>query len=653
MILTLSANQEHEVGTEDFPHSLRSTLSTDQGFKSWFEKTIQRLLQVPDYQWGGLTWPTPAATDSLAQIVRELTASQGDNNPYRTLTLAVPTALTDCLREAAPPRYRSGPDDSSWMPRHIHRSIDGEQKLVCDEEGGPHHPFETLELATEDIGEPWIPVIIRLTNRYYGFTDSEYAIAYSLTAELRALGDNFALFEHIESTEFDERVLTRALALMITGWTEGAISNVDRLDRERDSVTVLDTVKCIIRFLKAARETTIEGESPTLSITLDANPKARHIGLHLRGLHRDRASNWMFQTATTPGSSLHLTLDGHVISILEHAPFLPSQEAGRFEAALPRTYMSDSSEPDTVKNLTVRPPYEYGWSVRPEHVPPTPPQESASKGAPSSHRIAAAFTLHASNAILVTTTATSAKRHPDAQREAGSEASSGEVFAVQRHGRWFPWPNGAIRRGWGRIDQKNGLKLAVMDSLVDASFGPHGALLAAVRLEKKNPANPEETDPLDKLAESLGVPKGTNTDSTIDPARIADPALTTSRIWSRRLLERQKVSDNGAFVGLDIRRHLYAQGKRSETLRFQDLSRQQRLELLNLDGATIVDIDTGEIMAVGAIVNLQNKQEAGGGRASAARSLAKYGVAFKVSQDGSIEGWKIQGSKIEKFLYLG
>lgn len=73
---------------------------------------------------------------------------------------------------------------------------------------------------------------------------------------------------------------------------------------------------------------------------------------------------------------------------------------------------------------------------------------------------------------------------------------------------------------------------------------------------------------------------------------------------------------------------------------FLAMSAQQRLELLSIDGATILDIRTGAILAVGAIVTQVAAGATGGGRAAATRALARFGVALKISQDGAIEVWQ-------------
>ncbi|MBQ6979193.1 MAG: hypothetical protein IJQ07_00950 [Clostridia bacterium] len=70
---------------------------------------------------------------------------------------------------------------------------------------------------------------------------------------------------------------------------------------------------------------------------------------------------------------------------------------------------------------------------------------------------------------------------------------------------------------------------------------------------------------------------------------------------------------------------------------FQHLDRKLRLELLSLDGATVLD-SSGKILCVGAIVRIDGGSD-GGGRLAATKELAKYGLAIKISEDGGIQGF--------------
>ena len=71
--------------------------------------------------------------------------------------------------------------------------------------------------------------------------------------------------------------------------------------------------------------------------------------------------------------------------------------------------------------------------------------------------------------------------------------------------------------------------------------------------------------------------------------------------------------------------------------KFHELNRKLREELSSVDGAVIVDFD-GTIIACGAIVRIE-AGSMGGGRLAATSTLAKYGVAVKISQDGIMQAF--------------
>ena len=68
---------------------------------------------------------------------------------------------------------------------------------------------------------------------------------------------------------------------------------------------------------------------------------------------------------------------------------------------------------------------------------------------------------------------------------------------------------------------------------------------------------------------------------------------------------------------------------------FIDIPRMQRKEILGVDGALIIN-NIGKILCIGAIINLKESTEIGGGRTASAMELAKYGISFKISNDGPI-----------------
>lgn len=78
--------------------------------------------------------------------------------------------------------------------------------------------------------------------------------------------------------------------------------------------------------------------------------------------------------------------------------------------------------------------------------------------------------------------------------------------------------------------------------------------------------------------------------------------------------------------------------------KFYDLDRKLRLELMSIDGATVIDAD-GNILAVGAIIKIE-AGSTGGGRLAAARTLSKYGMSIKISNDGRMEGFSMDKQKL-------
>ena len=96
-----------------------------------------------------------------------------------------------------------------------------------------------------------------------------------------------------------------------------------------------------------------------------------------------------------------------------------------------------------------------------------------------------------------------------------------------------------------------------------------------------------------------------------------------------------------------IKRLISAGTINNEKQYFQYLDRKLRIELLSLDGATVLD-SSGKILCAGAIVKIDGGSE-GGGRLAATKELAKYGLACKISMDGSIQCFSFNDSKKEVY----
>lgn len=73
--------------------------------------------------------------------------------------------------------------------------------------------------------------------------------------------------------------------------------------------------------------------------------------------------------------------------------------------------------------------------------------------------------------------------------------------------------------------------------------------------------------------------------------------------------------------------------------KLQELDRKLVEEITSVDGATVIDYD-GTVIAVGAIIKIE-AGSMGGGRLAATTTMAKYGTAIKVSQDGIMTGFSV------------
>lgn len=187
-----------------------------------------------------------------------------------------------------------------------------------------------------------------------------------------------------------------------------------------------------------------------------------------------------------------------------------------------------------------------------------------------------------------------------ANRVALAATRTGEVYLfvdggaafVRRSSRWRGLPLGMLHEiGWisgGTLQPAT--KEDVLLALLDASAAHHGACIGIVR-------------PL-----------------------FLDAALT------------ELVSAEEQWASPDNPRRLMI-----HEMQFGNLSRRHRLELLSMDGATLLD-RTGNILAAGAILQVE-PGSTGGGRTAAAKMLGRYGVGIKVSQDGPVVAYSGQGTE--------
>lgn len=180
--------------------------------------------------------------------------------------------------------------------------------------------------------------------------------------------------------------------------------------------------------------------------------------------------------------------------------------------------------------------------------------------------------------------------------------SGGQLLLARRSARWRGFPVSALRAsGWFGTSQRTltpRVKTAVLTSLIDASAGHHGACLGIV-------INSRSVSAIENL-------------------------VSIDERWNSDRNERRKMF---------------------QTVSFLDLSRRHRLELLSMDGATLLD-QSGMILAAGAILTVGGGSP-GGGRTAAARAISSYGVGIKVSQDGPVTAYVNEGGNVLPHFSLG
>ena len=77
-------------------------------------------------------------------------------------------------------------------------------------------------------------------------------------------------------------------------------------------------------------------------------------------------------------------------------------------------------------------------------------------------------------------------------------------------------------------------------------------------------------------------------------------------------------------------------GMENMSVSFADTAREIQMELLALDGATVIN-QNGKYLAIGYILNSTLQSESGGGRDAAARMLGSKGLGIKISEDGEVK----------------
>ena len=171
------------------------------------------------------------------------------------------------------------------------------------------------------------------------------------------------------------------------------------------------------------------------------------------------------------------------------------------------------------------------------------------------------------------------------------------------------------------------IRRAIYNTALDCSFAYKGACLAYVDKDKTMEAL-SHINAADIISEEYFNLKK---ELEIEEANKLYNLANAKEILEKFSLSYEEFLDKYNYSKTIAIRKLVADKKLFE------LDRKLIEEMTSVDGATIVGYD-GTIIAVGAIIKIEAGSQ-GGGRLAATKTMAKYGVAVKVSQDGIMQGY--------------
>lgn len=166
---------------------------------------------------------------------------------------------------------------------------------------------------------------------------------------------------------------------------------------------------------------------------------------------------------------------------------------------------------------------------------------------------------------------------------------NGNLVFTRRSGRWSFFTHNPVLVQMGTPHDLH-IRKSVYDTCLDASFARTGACIGIVSQQYARKLSSIVTDKNDHL----------------------DSLISTKAIALSKIINGKK---------------------------FQELDRRLRLELTAIDGSTVIS-NEGTILAVGAILKLPGGSTRGA-RQAAAQQLGTLGLGIKVSQDGSITGYRL------------
>ncbi len=219
-----------------------------------------------------------------------------------------------------------------------------------------------------------------------------------------------------------------------------------------------------------------------------------------------------------------------------------------------------------------------------------------------------------------------------------------QLIFAKRNGHWCVYSHEeVIRLLYNNVSYTaKQIRRAIYNTALDCSFAYKGACLAYINKDKTMEAL-AHIDAGDIISEEHFNMK--------KQLELNEAEMLYNMGNAKKIIDRFSLSYDDFLVA---NRHTKTMAIRKMVAgkKLYELDRKMIEEMTSVDGATIVDFD-GTIIAVGAIIKIEAGSQ-GGGRLAATTTMAKYGVAIKVSQDGIMQGFSVdKHAKVKQIFYVG
>lgn len=219
-----------------------------------------------------------------------------------------------------------------------------------------------------------------------------------------------------------------------------------------------------------------------------------------------------------------------------------------------------------------------------------------------------------------------------------------QLIFAKRNGNWCVYSHDEVIR----LLQNNvsytakEIRRAIYNTALDCSFAYKGACIVYLNKDKSKEAL-NHINAGDIISESHFIIKK---EMELEEAGKLYNLGNASKIIEKFSLSYEDFLNRNNFTKTMAIRRIIAGKKLFE------LDRKLVEEMTSVDGATIIDYD-GTIISVGAIIKIEAGSQ-GGGRLAATSTMAKYGIAIKVSQDGILQGFGVdKNNKVKQIFYVG